>query len=177
MKEEDFILHRLAAVGVGPEQIDFVVNTHLHFDHAGCNEFFPSATFIVQKDHYLYARSMPGEFPARYYHLPHIRYDLIEGEMTLIPGVELIRCPGHVPGLMAVLLRFEKSPPIVIAGDAISIRDCLTTNNWKACWDPFLAASSAKRLVSIANIESGQIFFGHDPDWWKTIKVSPEYYE
>lgn len=177
MDEEDFILHRLAAIGVRPEQIDYVINTHLHFDHAGCNEFFPGAAFIVQKEHYLYARSMPGEFPTRYYHLPELRYDLIDGEMTLIPGVDLIRCPGHVPGMMAVILRFSKSPPIIIASDAISIKECLTTNNWKASWNPLLAGKSAKRLASIAGIESGHLFYGHDPEWWKTIKVSPQYYE
>ena len=177
MSEEDFILNRLNEIGINPNDIDFVINTHLHFDHAGCNTFFPNATFIVQKDHFEYALSLPEVFPHKYFLDPNLTYDLINGEITLIPGVELIRIPGHVPGLMGVIIRLNKSKPIILAGDAISIQECLVDNQWRASWNLKLSKSSAKRLVAITKRESGQLFFGHDPDWWKTVDKSPQFYE
>jgi len=177
MKRNEFILNQLSLISLKSENIDYVVNTHLHFDHAGCNEYFPKATFIVQKDHYLYALSMPDEFPKQYYNLPELNYELILGEMSLVPGIDLIRCPGHVPGMMGVVLRFKNSAPIIIASDAISIKDCIVQNNWQASWNPILARNSANRLISLTNIENGQLFFGHDPEWWKSVRKFPEYYD
>lgn len=177
MSKSDFILDQLLVIGIKPENINYVVNTHLHFDHAGCNKFFPRATFIVQKDHYLHALSMPDEFPQQYFNLPELNYELILGEMTLVPGMDLIRCPGHVPGMMGVVLRFNNCAPIIIASDAISINDCLVQNNWQASWNSVLAGNSAKRLITLAKISDGQLFFGHDPEWWKTVRKSPDYYE
>lgn len=177
MNKSDFILNQLELIGIKPENIDYVVNTHLHFDHAGCNKFFPKATYIVQKDHYLHALSIPEEFPQQYFNLAELNYELILGEMTLVTGMELIRCPGHVPGMMGVILRFNNSTTIIVASDAISIKDCLVKNNWQASWNPVLAKNSAKRLTSLAKVEDGQLFFGHDPGWWKTVRKSPDYYE
>src|SRR5439155_26031613 len=48
MTAEDAIVTRLAALGVKPDEVTIVVNSHLHFDHAGNNRAFPNATFVVQ---------------------------------------------------------------------------------------------------------------------------------
>lgn len=176
MREEDTIVNRLSELGLTPDDIDIVINTHLHFDHAGGNCFFPNSTFMVQKEHYHHALGTPEAFPPRYYLLPGLSYDLIEGELTLLPRVEIIRCPGHVPGMQTVVVRLEESGTIVLGGDAISLRENLTDDRWESCWNPSLAKASARRLEAIAKAENGQLFFGHDPGWWKSVKRSPDYY-
>src|SRR5438132_5774017 len=59
MGREDAIVSRLAAVGVRPDDVAVVVNSHLHFDHAGNNGAFPEATFVVQADHLAFAKGNP----------------------------------------------------------------------------------------------------------------------
>jgi N-acyl homoserine lactone hydrolase len=44
----DDVVSQLARVGMRPEDITYVINSHFHVDHCGCNEFFPQATFLVQ---------------------------------------------------------------------------------------------------------------------------------
>jgi N-acyl homoserine lactone hydrolase len=177
MTKEDTLVHQINKIGLEPKDIDFVINTHLHFDHCGCNAFFPKATFIVQRDHYQHALASPESFPPQYYFLPGLNYHLIDGEMTLLPGIELLVCPGHVPAMMSVVLRLEKSGTIVVASDAISLKEHLDEDRWEGYSNPILASSSARRLAAIAQAESGSIFFGHDPEWWKTVKIAPDFYE
>jgi len=177
MNKEDSILYQLELLKIKPEDIDFVINTHLHFDHCGCNSFFPNATFLVQREHYRYALDHPESFPPKYFLIPGLNYHLLDGETTFLPGIDFICCPGHVPGMMCVILRFNTGRTIVIASDAISLKESLIDDLWEGFWNPVLAKNSAKRLDAFASANNAELFFGHDPDWWKTIKVSPEYYE
>ena len=48
-KEGEDVVPQLALLGLGPDDVHYVANSHLHFDHCGGNEFFPRATFLVQK--------------------------------------------------------------------------------------------------------------------------------
>jgi len=62
MEKEDAIVARLAALGVKPDDVAIVVNSHLHFDHAGNNGAFPHSTFVVQAEHLAFAKGKPN-FP------------------------------------------------------------------------------------------------------------------
>ncbi len=78
MSADDAIVLRLAALGVRPDDVTIVVNSHLHFDHAGNNRAFPNATFIVQAEHFAYAKGKPS-FPAVYWDDPALRYMPVGG--------------------------------------------------------------------------------------------------
>ena len=172
----DSLNSRLEEIGLKPKDINIVINTHLHFDHAGGNYLFPHATFLVQGDHFQHALEMPEAFPPKYYLIPGLNYDRLGGEITLIPGVDIIRSPGHVPGMQTVIVRLSQSGTIVLASDAISLKEHLVEDHWEGYWNPKLARSSALRMRTIASMENGNIFYGHDPDWWKSVRKSPEYY-
>ncbi len=89
MRREDSLLWRLAEIGVAPHEVDYVVNTHLHFDHAGNNDLLVSAEFFVQREHYEYAVDNPS-CPNGYWRLPSLRYSLLDGDAELFPGVSVI---------------------------------------------------------------------------------------
>jgi glyoxylase-like metal-dependent hydrolase (beta-lactamase superfamily II) len=110
---------QLAAHGVRPEQIDIVVNTHLHFDHCGWNTHvvggkvvptFPNARYIVQQGELEHAKHPTERDRASY--LPDNfepieaagQWDLAVGDCEIAPGVELIRAPGHTADMMCVRL-------------------------------------------------------------------------
>jgi N-acyl homoserine lactone hydrolase len=176
MKEEDRIENRLAEIGLEPKDIDIVVNTHLHFDHAGNNGLFTNSLIVVQREHYEVAVETLVAFQTKYWLLPNLTYELVDGDVNLAPGVQLLPTPGHAKGFMAPVIRLPESGTMVMAGDAISMEENLTTDNWVGTWNPIKARVSAKRMAAIARMEGGTLLFGHDPASWKKLKLSPEYY-
>lgn len=119
-------LNALKGIGIRPEDIDFVILTHLHWDHAANNHLFPNAKFLVQRDELRYAYA-PGPYfekaflsPQGGYTPPYLktRFDLIHGDVELSPGVQLLYCPGHTPGSQAVRIR-TKQGWATISGDAV----------------------------------------------------------
>jgi N-acyl homoserine lactone hydrolase len=177
MDATDTVVARLGEVGVAPDDVDFVVNTHLHFDHCGGNQHFPRAVMLVQEEHFHHALEQPGSFHRRDYFLPELTYDLVRGDVHLAPGVELLRAPGHVAAMQCVLVRLPKTGTVLLAGDAIPLRENLERDDWGAQWNPLLARRTGRRLAAIARAEGGQLFYGHDPQWWETIRHAPEFYE
>src|SRR5258708_21785394 len=91
---DDGIVLRLAALGVKPDDVTIVVNSHLHFDHAGNNRAFPNATFIVQAEHFAYAKGKPS-FPAVYWDDPALRYMPVGGRAKVAAGRAILPPAGH----------------------------------------------------------------------------------
>lgn len=176
MKEEDRIENRLAEIGLEPKDIDIVVNTHIHFDHAGSNYLFANSLIMVQRDHYELAYETPVGFQPKYWHLPDLTYEFLDGDVDLAPGVQLLRMPGHAKGLQVPVIRLPDSGTMVIAGDAISLKENLREDNWAGTWNPIKSRTSAKRMAAFAKAAGGMLVYGHDPEFWKTLRLSPEYY-
>ena len=70
MRREDSLLWRLAELDIAPADINYVINTHLHFDHAGNNDMLKDSKFFVQREHYEFAKNNPAVFPHQYWNLP-----------------------------------------------------------------------------------------------------------
>jgi len=101
----------LAGLGLGPGDIDHVVNSHLHFDHCGGNTLrtaegrwapaFPRARYVVQRGEWEQAlhpveRDKPSYIPARLKALAEgDRLSLLDGDGPIAPGVEAVLVPGH----------------------------------------------------------------------------------
>jgi len=113
------LLGSLAEVGVRPEDVTRVINTHLHFDHAGGNTVtddgevrpaFPNAEYVVQRGEFEWAMSPTLRDRASY--LRHCfaplqemgRLRLVEGEAEVVPGVRVRPLPGHTPHLEGILV-------------------------------------------------------------------------
>jgi glyoxylase-like metal-dependent hydrolase (beta-lactamase superfamily II) len=115
------LLDNLAADGVAPEDVDIVINTHLHFDHCGWNTVrdkngkivptFPRAKYYAPEGEWQYARR-PSERDAISY-LPD-NYDplVASGQMTLlkggeeiVPGISVKTFPGHTASMLGVIVR------------------------------------------------------------------------
>jgi glyoxylase-like metal-dependent hydrolase (beta-lactamase superfamily II) len=126
----------LATAGVRPEEIDIVVCSHLHWDHAGgatwrdrdgrLHPTLPRATHYLQRQDWLDAtrptdRNRASYLPDDFRPLADAgRLALIDGEVTLAPGVRTIRLGGHTPGLQGLLLHSD-------AGSLLAINDLVPT--------------------------------------------------
>src|SRR6202050_3188936 len=114
------LLANLGAAGVAPEDIDIVINSHLHFDHCGWNTIrnkdgkivptFPRAKYYAPEGEWQYARK-PSERDAISY-IPDNYDPLVEsGQMTLlqggeeiVPGISVQTFPGHTASMHAVIV-------------------------------------------------------------------------
>ena len=179
--EEDLLVQRLDSIGLEPKDVDLVVLSHLHFDHAGGADLFPSSELVVQKDEYAYGH-YPASFFASFYYrknfdLPGFRWRLLDGDAELVPGVTALRSDGHTPGHQSLLVELPNSGPVILAGDSCywqrSIDEEIPPG---VVWDPTRAMHSIKRLKTIARLTGGRVFPSHDPAFWASAIKAPDAY-
>ena len=180
-EDGDLLVHRLDSIGLEPTDVDLVVLSHLHYDHAGGAALFASSELIVQQDEYAYAHYPAAFFAAYYYRknfdLPGYRWRLIEGDAELCPGVTVLRSDGHTPGHQSLLVELPETGPVILAGDCCywqrSIDDEIPPG---VVWDPTRAMHSIKRLKTLARLTGGRIFPSHDPIFWESAIKAPAAY-
>ena len=175
MRPEDYLVRRLADLNLAVADITHVINTHLHFDHAGNNGLFAHAPIIVQREHYKIAQDNPV-FPNEYWNLPELHYELIDGEMELFPGIHVILTPGHAPFHQSVMLNLPDSGNILLCSDAIYCQDNVDHDAWGGQADPETAKISAARLLKIAVEQNALMIYGHDPVQWHQLRHAPHFY-
>jgi len=179
--EEDLLVHRLDAIGLETSDVDMVVLSHLHYDHAGGAALFPKSELIAQSDEYSYAL-YPASFFASFYYrknfeLPGYTWRLLDGDTELAPGVTVLRTDGHTPGHQSLLVELPETGPVILAGDSCYWQEHLDTERPPGVvWNPTLAMHSIKRLKTLARLVHGTVFPGHDPEFWKTVKQPPDFY-
>ncbi len=176
MRLEDTLDYRLAAMGLRGGDITDVVNTHLHFDHAGNNDAFEKATIFVQQSQYETATGNPS-FPNQYWRLPDLSYRLLEGETDLGDGITAFPTPGHTVGHQSVLVALPSGRHLLICGDAIYDEESLLADNWVDQADPPLAKASAAVLLDKARKAGAYVIYGHDPRQYKELRRAPAWYE
>jgi N-acyl homoserine lactone hydrolase len=176
MRPEDDVAHRLSELGLRPEDIQILVSTHFHFDHAGNHADFGRSRILVQRE--CYEQAIASNAPTRnLFDLPHLRYEMVDGDADVAPEVRLLETSGHVPGHQSVLVRLPRTGPVILAIDAIYTRETLETENFANYADPPRALASARRLADLAADEGGLLVYGHDPAQWETLKKAPSFYE
>jgi len=133
MLSSDRYLTGLAALGLTPEDIDYVMCTHLHVDHVGWNTrlldgrwvpTFPNARYLFGRTEYAHWETVQATAPTAHFAdsvLPVIeagRADLISDEHALGDHIRLLPTPGHTPGHLAILIG-ARAIDAVVSGDLI----------------------------------------------------------
>lgn len=170
----------IRAAGFSPADVDIVVSTHLHFDHAGGNTrlrsvgdvvpSFPDAEYVVQDGEFRFAHRNNERIRASY--LPE-NYDPVEkaglwrfvdGDVEVTEGVEVVRTPGHTPWHQSVLIRDAGETACFLADV------CPTTAHLGLPWimgydlEPLVTLESKRGLWERAFEDDWLLIFEHDPE-------------
>lgn len=172
MTSADTLTHRLAELGLTPQDVGYVVNTHLHFDHAGDNELFPHARLFVQRAQVDFARGNPN-YPGRFWDLPQLAYELLDGPAEVAPGVRVLPTPGHTPGHQSVVVTLAETGTVILAGDAVHVASSFERDDWSAHHHPAAARRSAHDLRELAHDTGGLLVYGHDRSRPQTLRLAP----
>jgi glyoxylase-like metal-dependent hydrolase (beta-lactamase superfamily II) len=120
------LLSRLKAEGLSPDDFRYVVQSHLHADHAGGLRLFQDAgaEIVVHEAEYRHVETLrePQRFwvPADFELLRDVKPPtLVAGDEELMRGVRLVHLPGHSPGSMALLVALDHTGWVVLTGDAL----------------------------------------------------------
>jgi glyoxylase-like metal-dependent hydrolase (beta-lactamase superfamily II) len=155
-------LHRFSEVGCAPESIDFVVCTHLHYDHVGWNTqlvgdrwqpTFPRARYIFCEPEFAYWASNPSNEIED--HLEGIRdsvmpivdaklADLVQCDAVLYSGISLVPTPGHTPFHVSVQIK-SREQQALITGDVFHHPCQLARPSWGTISDTYAEQGHASR--------------------------------
>ena len=168
----------IAAAGYRAADVKLVINTHLHFDHAGGDTYidaagavrasFPNARYVVQKGEHHWATHTNERTAASYFERNWEpireagRFDLIDGEREIVPGISVIMTPGHVPFHQSVLIDGGGEIACFL-GDV-----CPTSAHLPLPWimgydvEPLVTMESKRSLLRRAESEKWLLIFEHD---------------
>ena len=107
----------LAELDLSPADIGLVINTHLHFDHCGQNAVFRHAPFYVQRAELDRARREALQL-RDWFDFAGARFELLDGDTEILPGLEVIATPGHTEGHQCVVVRGDGGAFDLLIGDA-----------------------------------------------------------
>jgi glyoxylase-like metal-dependent hydrolase (beta-lactamase superfamily II) len=175
--EECMLPARMEAMGVGPDDIDYVVLSHLHCDHAGCAEYFRKSKMIVHEDEFAgafrqfglqdhaspYALKDLEAMAKAQLHWREIARD--EPDQNIVEGVRLLNFgAGHARGMLGLHVSLRSQPGVILVSDA-----CYTAANYGPTakqpgisYDSLGIMRTVRKIQALANDTGAAVWFGHD---------------
>ncbi|MFT4571816.1 MAG: N-acyl homoserine lactone hydrolase [Hyphomicrobiaceae bacterium] len=167
---------RLAEVDVDPTAIDLIINSHLHYDHAGGNAQLPNADILVQRPEWDHAHAVPDREVA------YRKVDfstgqavrLVDGEHDVFGDGSVVVFPtyGHTPGHQSLRVRTERGT-FILCGDACYMRHALDAGHLPGVMHDREATLRSFETFRRLEAAGSRIMFGHDPEFWESVPRAP----
>ncbi|MGI9004445.1 MAG: N-acyl homoserine lactonase family protein [Pseudonocardia sp.] len=180
--EEEYLDSRLTMMGVGLDEIDYVVLSHLHFDHAGNLRMFEhtDARLVVNARELKFAYSFDTLSSGAHLKTDYegLRFETVSGDVELLPGVTLIQTPGHTPGSMSMRVDLPDTGTMIFTSDAVYLGESFGPPAVPAALNNNLEEwfRSVEKLRGIQEKTDALMVFGHDPDQIHQLHTVPDTY-
>jgi glyoxylase-like metal-dependent hydrolase (beta-lactamase superfamily II) len=181
LREPEGLLHSLRRLGIRPEEVDAVITTHLHWDHAGgltrrteeggVELTFKNARHFIQRSEWDFAlhpdvRSASGYVDDDFTPLEDGNQvvEFLDGDAEVIPGVQIRHVGGHTPGSQVLILRAGELA-CAVTGDLVSHTPHLRVP-WTMAADlePLRVLEQKARLLEEAERHRWLLVLSHEPD-------------
>ncbi len=169
---------QLSQIGIGWEDISTVVVSHLHADHSGHLKRLIHARIVIHRREYDHAFS--GKANRAWFVDDYdvgLNWDIIDSDVTLMPGVEILETFGHTPGHISMAITLPETGPVVLAADVGDMME-----NFRDEALPGETSSDEEALASIRRINGlvadrkALLMLTHDPDLLLGLKLAPDFY-
>ncbi|MEV0538454.1 N-acyl homoserine lactonase family protein [Nocardia salmonicida] len=177
-----YLQDSLAALELAPDDIDVLVLSHLHFDHAANAKLFDNGKtrIVVNQAEHEGALGIDGPFKGAHLKSDYegIDFELISGDVEIAPGVSVIETPGHTWGTMSLRVDLPDSGTKIFTSDAVYLADSWGPPAIGAAivWDSVRWLESVDKLRRIAEETNAQVIFGHDPEQAAKLPFAPTGY-
>lgn len=180
-RENGGLLEGLARLGVSADDVDMLINTHLHYDHAGGNTYldpqtkeilpiFPNAEYVVQRREYDDAmqpneRTRATYLPMNYEPLVQSgQMRLLDGDTELLNGVRGVITRGHTPAHMSIVLESGDDSALFVC-DMASYAVHFERLGWMTAYDvePLYTLEAKRQWQQWALDRNALLIFPHDP--------------
>lgn len=169
----------LADLELAPEDIDILVLSHLHFDHAANARMFVNGKtrLLAQYDELEGVKTIDG-----YSKGAHIVSDFdglpieaVHGDAEIVPGVSVIHTPGHTWGTMSLQVDLPDQGSKIFTSDAVYLGASWGPPAIGAgiVWDSVQWLESVDKLRRIQERTGAEMIFGHDPQQRKSLTLAP----
>ncbi|MBI4289954.1 MAG: N-acyl homoserine lactonase family protein [Betaproteobacteria bacterium] len=172
----DLPMEQLRRAGIDPDSIPTVISTHLHMDHAGCNQFFPKARILVHALEWEAVQNpaMEGKGYFRKDWDHSLRYEQVQdGHDVFGDGSAILKhWPGHTPGHMGLVLTLAGPRTVVLAIDAAIVRANLDGAVPRNTLDKDIYRQSIAAIRAYRDA-GATVIFGHDPQQFTELLAPP----
>jgi N-acyl homoserine lactone hydrolase len=173
------LLPQLAAVGVDPADVREIILSHAHGDHTGHLRDFPKARVTIQRMEYDAAFSADGRASRNFaeYGDAAINWNIVDGDVQVMPGIDLVLTRGHRPGHQSAVVRLPNSGVKILIGDVADLLENFDREILGSSMDDTAALASIRRLKAIASETGGELVPLHDPGFVQTARLAPLFYD
>ncbi len=180
MTEQDALPARLAAIGLRPGDIEIVVQSHLHFDHAGGLEWVKHAKVLIQREELEFAYNPPVYqrliyVPADFDH--GLDWQQLDGDHDIFGDGRLtvLSTPGHTRGHQSLMVKLDSGQTVILLADAAYILSKMRERALPAViWSPDAMIETWDRVEALERQHNATLIVTHELDYEQRVKLAPE---
>lgn len=179
LSAEDHIESRLGSIGLKPSDIDVVVQSHLHFDHAGGLEWLTHAPILVQREERAFAFDPPIYQQAVYLREDfgmELKWQEVDGDHDVFGDgrVTIISTPGHTRGHQSLLVQLDKQTIFLLADAAYLLGKMRSRSLPGILWSPDALMDTWDRIEEIERSEKAHLMTTHELDYETSVRLAPD---
>ncbi|MFH1479705.1 MAG: hypothetical protein ABIG67_00420, partial [Pseudomonadota bacterium] len=143
--------------------------------------FFTHCPILIQRAELRFGfnpdANLSGQYMRNHFDFP-LNFQPVEGDRMILPGISVIKTPGHTPGHQSLLVKLASGRYYIFPGDALPLEENLiqkipASNNW----NNEQAMDSIYRLEHLSQLLGAEIIHSHDLKKWDTLKKTPNSYQ